>query len=124
MLSYAQEIKFWPSIEMGYEDRQMSNFIYSIGKSEDNMWLKNMYYTTLQLDVSYRNFVIYSDTKTNFKPITLTRYSPRQVSYTLGLGYQYKQIYFKAEHMCSHSVDARVFREAINRISVRLDLFK
>lgn len=110
-------IKFEPTLELGYEDRNMQ-----FGETLFP-WLVNSYFGKFDVIARYANFKFDTDVKTYFIPIQMANYRPLQVEYTISMSYQYKNYILSAFHMCSHSIESSVYRESINRISLKIQLY-
>lgn len=123
-MSYGQ-IKFNGDFETGYEDRSMIFYDsvynkvehYSIAKFKDNM------YGMLKFNSEFKGFSIYTSNKTYFVPLTLISYNPLLTEYRIGAKYKYKRFIVGYEHMCSHSIDRKYFREAHDRFFFHIKLF-
>ena len=114
------------AIEAGYETRSLGFNDFSVQpvtfKTID--WLENKAVTTISVDVLFKNITVYTDIKTYITPIHLYSYRPYQIQYLSGIQYEFAKIplSLRATHMCSHSVDSRMFREAFTTVTARLTI--
>lgn len=110
-------LSFEPTLELGYEDRPMQ-----FGEVPFH-WLESVYFGDLTASASYKGFNLHTNVKTFFIPIEMANYRPLQTEYAIGISYSYSYYTFSMYHMCSHSNDGIVFRENINRISLKIKLY-
>lgn len=123
-LSLQAQDKITPisEIEIGWEDRYVS-IIKDIDLNTSR-FLKNKLFADLKIGCSWRSFTLYANTTTYFYPdYASLNFKPTQARYTTGLMYSRKKLQFKYEHMCSHSIDALIFRDGYDRISITYKIF-
>jgi hypothetical protein len=108
------QINFHSSIETGYENRELTfqgNGLYT---------MNNSCYSVLSISSDYKNFSLYTNTKTFYKPIATFYNSPKQIEFYIGMKYNLtKKLSFGFEHLCSHSIDSDIFYDSYNRISIK-----
>lgn len=116
------QVKFTSSLESGYEDRILS--IYHDACPIAYQHLYNNFFTTLDASAGYKGFKAYTDIKTNIRPHSPVEYQPLQTQYRIGIRYRYKRVEFRYEHLCSHSIEQKLFHEGYDRVSVKIRLIE
>lgn len=113
------QIKTGGSLELGYEDRKM-RLDDNAGTTYQSLWLKKSEFAKINLNADYKGFSLYTGVKSYFKCEKIHVYDPLQVEYTVGLNYKINCFLFKAEHMCSHSIEFNSFYEVYDKFSVEI----
>lgn len=116
------QVKYEASFESGYEDRYIS--IYDVSLPLAEVYFKNSMFSTVDLNVKIKRINLFTDVKTNYYPFSMVAYTPVQVQYRLGMIYSFGRFELKYEHLCSHSIDRRYFRDGYDRISCKIYLIK
>lgn len=116
------QLKPEASLELGYEDRVLK-FRDKFGVVHSSNWLNDKEFAKIDLGVKYKKLLIYTDVKTYFAYEKFYQYTPFQAEYKVGMQYQIKCFSFRAEHMCSHSIEREMFQDAYDRFSVVIKLF-
>lgn len=116
------QLKPEASLELGYEDRVIKTRD-GFGVIHSSKWLNNKEFAKINLNVDYKKLSVYTDVKTYFAYEKFYQYTPFQAEYRVGMQYQIKCFSFRAEHMCSHSIEYNIFHEAYDRFSVVIKLF-
>jgi hypothetical protein len=125
-LSTSAQIATIIALETGYENKAQA--LYNPHDNSQilyyNDWLENTAITKISIDCMYKGLTAYTDIKTYIMPNHLLSYKPIQTEYKIGIGYDFQEIpvYIKIEHMCSHSIDTRIFRESYTLITARVIL--
>jgi len=86
-------------------------------------YFRHNLYSNVNMGLEWKNFTLSTNLYTYFVPVTFYRYSPQQSQYDIGLEYQFRNIVFHAEHLCSHSVDKIKYNTTYNRIGIRIHFF-
>ena len=116
------QLKPGASLELGYEDRVIA-LRDKFGIVHSSSWLNDKEFAKINLGMKYKKLHIYTDVKTYFAYEKFYRYNPFQAEYKVGMQYQIKCFSFRAEHMCSHSMEDKAFQDAYDRFSVVIKLF-
>ncbi|MGY4884281.1 MAG: hypothetical protein ACP5NZ_01750 [Nanobdellota archaeon] len=113
------QIKTGGSLELGYEDRKI-RLDDNAGTTYQSLWLKENEFAKINLNADYKKFSIYTGVKSYFQCEKIHIYDPLQVEYTVGINYKINCFLFKAEHMCSHSIESKSFYESYDKFSVEI----
>lgn len=114
------QIHFYPSLEMGYENRLTSIAWGELGKVYNSRLVNNMF-SVFAVQTEWKGFAIYTEYKTYFYPESLFMYDPRQVQYILGGTYSLSIFELRYEHLCSHGVEQKIFTDSYDRISITIN---
>lgn len=115
------QIKVYSISEFGYENRSLKIYdsVTDLGSSLD--WLKNVLFTNIPLIFIYKGLSLYGNIKTYFRPEKLFKYNPLQSEYGIGISYETNGVLFSLEHLCSHSIESRVFYNVYDLVSIKID---
>lgn len=115
------QIETGGSLELGYENRIIRlNEGTPTGMEIQSNLLKKSEFAKINLNADYKNLSVYTGVKSYFQCEKIHVYDPLQIEYTVGLNYKVNCFLFKAEHLCSHSIESKIFYEVYDRFSVEI----
>jgi hypothetical protein len=126
LVSFGQPIKVNGSFEIGHEKRGAS--VYTILPSTSKYcasWNIKSIYATLYFDAAWKGITSYTSVKTNFNKVPdEISFDPLQSEYVIGLKYSYKKTFVVGyEHLCSHSIDEKLFNDSYTRFYFKIKMF-
>ena len=113
------QIKPIVSIEGGYEKRSLAVY-----KETPTYYFQESMFLNIDISAKWEKLLVYSYTCTYFNYRNITAYTPIQSEYCIGLKYNMGRFEINANHLCSHSIDDKRFRDGWNRISIKYQLIK
>lgn len=121
ILPVFSQIETGGSLELGYENRILRlNEGTAAGMEIQSNLLNKSEFAKINLNADYKNLSLYTGVKSYFQCEKIHSYDPLQIEYTVGLNYKINCFLFKAEHMCSHSIESKIFYEVYDRFSVEI----
>jgi len=114
-----EKLTFDSYLDLGYSDQTL----FLVGDNEEFIqsdYLRRNLYSNLTFECGWKNFTLDSDIFTHFVPVKFYKYNPRQITYSLELEYQFKNISIHAGHLCSHSIEKHKYHFGYNRVGIKI----